>query len=129
MKRTIKANEYAKSISKIVVILIITTIILSGIILSNAKEAERIELKDGNVVISESTGKIDSLERVSVNLGKAKELDIQMFPEDEDLTTYTYMLEDSQGKIEVLPKLQQKKLVVTLKERQSRKCYNFIKKK
>ena len=40
-----------------------------------------------------------------------------MFPEDEDLTTYTYMLEDSQGKIEVLPKLQQKKLVVTLKER------------
>lgn len=129
MKRTIKANEYAKSISKIVVTLIVTTIILSGIILSNAKEAERIELKDGNVVISESTGKIDSLERVSVNLGKAKELDIQMFPEDEDLTTYTYMLEDSQGKIEVLPKLQQKKLVVTLKERQSRKCYNFIKKK
>jgi hypothetical protein len=129
MKRTIKANEYAKSISKIVVILIVTTIILSGIILSNAKEADRIELKDGNVVISESTGKIDSLERVSVNLGKAKELDIQMFPEDEDLTTYTYMLEDSQGKIEVLPKLQQKKLVVTLKERQSRKCYNFIKKK
>lgn len=129
MKRTIKANEYAKSISKIVVILIVTTIILSGIILSNAKEADRIELKDGNVVISESTGKIDSLERVSVNLGKAKELDIQMFPEDEDLTTYTYMLEDSQGKIEVLPKLQQKKLVVTLKERQSRKCHNFIKKK
>ena len=129
MKRTIKANEYAKSISKIVVILIVTTIILSGIILSNAKEADRIELKDGNVVISESTGKIDSLERVSVNLGKAKELDIQMFPEDEDLTTYTYMLEDSQGKIEVLPKLQQKKLVVTLKERQSRKCDNFIKKK
>ena len=129
MKRTIKANEYAKSISKIVVILIVTTIILSGIILSNAKEADRIELKDGNVVISESTGKIDSLERVSVNLGKAKELDIQMFPEDEDLTTYTYMLEDSQGKIEVIPKLQQKKLVVTLKERQSRKCYNFIKKK
>lgn len=129
MKRTIKANEYAKSINKIVVILIVTTIILSGIILSNAKEADRIELKDGNVVISESTGKIDSLERVSVNLGKAKELDIQMFPEDEDLTTYTYMLEDSQGKIEVLPKLQQKKLVVTLKERQSRKCYNFIKKK
>ena len=129
MKRTIKDNEYVKSISKIVVTLIVTTIILSGIILSNAKEAERIELKDGNIVISESTGKIDSLERVSVNLGKAKELDIQMFPEDEDLTTYTYMLEDSQGKIEVLPKLQQKKLVVTLKERQSGKCYNFIKKK
>lgn len=129
MKRIIKANEYAKSISKIVVSLIVTTIILSGIILSNAKEADRIELKDGNVVISESTGKIDSLERVSVNLGKAKELDIQMFPEDEDLTTYTYMLEDSQGKIEVLPKLQRKKLVVTLKERQSRKCHNFIKKK
>lgn len=117
MKRRIKDNEYVKSISKIVVTLIVTTIILSGIILSNAKEAERIELKDGNIVISESTGKIDSLERVSVNSGKAKELDIQTFPEDEDLTTYTYMLEDSQGEIEVLPKLQQKKLVVTLKER------------
>ena len=129
MERKVKDNKYVKNISKIAVTLIITTIILSGIILSNAKEADRIELKDGNVVISESTGKIDSLERVSVNLGKAKELDIQMFPEDEDLTTYTYMLEDSQGKIEVLPKLQQKKLVVTLKERQSGKCYNFIKKK
>lgn len=117
MKRRIKDNEYVKSISKIVVSLIVTTIILNGIILSNAKEADRIELKDGNVVISESTGKIDSLERVSVNLGKAKELDIQTFPEDEDLTTYTYMLEDSQGQIEVLPKLQQKRLVVTLKER------------
>lgn len=129
MKRKVKDNKYVKNISKIAVTLIVTTIILSGIILSNAKEAERIELKDGNVVISESTGKIDSLERVSVNLGKAKELDIKAFPEDEDLTTYTYMLEDSQGKIEVLPKLQQKKLVVTLKERQSGKCYNFIKKK
>ena len=117
MERKVKDNEYIKNISKIVVTLIITTIILSGIILSNAKEADRIELKDGNVVISESTGKIDSLERVSVNLGKAKELDIKAFPEDEDLTTYTYMLEDSQGQIEVIPKLQQKKLVVTLKER------------